>query len=192
MYKLLLLLTFAIIAGTVTTNAQIQKGNVMVGGDISEFDISLNEGGNFSMHINPKAAWFIRNNMALGTYFDFRLQTAKGMGTATAYGVGLFGRYYINDPTINVLKQSRFFGEANAGIQGNNPYVGGNTNGLGIGFGPGLAYFVSPNVGLEALLKYNGIVGFGSSVASSSLNFSIGLQIYLSRRAVERAATNTQ
>ena len=69
--------------------------------------------------------------------------------------------------------------EGNAGIEGFNPAEGDNTNGLGLGFGPGFAYFITPNVGLETLLKYNLIVGFGSSATSSILNLNVGFQIYL-------------
>jgi hypothetical protein len=80
---------------------------------------------------------------------------------------------------MNLLHHSRFFVEGNVGIEGDNPAVGDNTNGLGLGIGPGWTYFITPNIGLEALLKYNGIVGFGSKPTSSNLNLTIGFQIYL-------------
>ena len=165
--------------------AQIQQGNVLVGGNISNMNLSLDNGGGFSMTLSPKAAWFIRNNLALGAYVDFGLTTAKGIDPSTSYGIGALGRYYINDPTINVLRKTRFFGEATVGVEGYNPSVGDNTNGLGISAGPGIAYFVTPNIGLEGLIKYRGIVGFGSSPASSNLVFGIGFQIYLSREKIE-------
>jgi len=80
------------------------------------------------------------------------------------------------------LKHGRLFFEGNVGIEGNNTaHV--STNGLGLGIGPGYAYFISPNVGLETLLKYNGIVGFGSQAYSSAVNLGFGFQIYLSNRA---------
>ena len=72
-----------------------------------------------------------------------------------------------------------FFVEGNVGIEGDNPATGDNTNGLGLGIGPGWTYFVNPNIGLEVLLKYNGIVGFGSSPTSNNLNLFIGFQIDL-------------
>ncbi len=71
--------------------------------------------------------------------------------------------------------------EANVGIEGYNPSVGDNTNGLGLGAGPGYAYFITENIGLETLLKYNGIIGFGSEPTSSSLTLSFGFQIYLGK-----------
>lgn len=163
-----------------TINAQIQSGNVMVGGDIARFNLSLDAGGNFNMLVNPKAAWFIRDNLALGAYLTVGLSTAKDAGTGVTYGVGGLGRYYFNDKNLNdLIGHSRFFVEGNVGIEGDNPAVGDNTNGLGLGFGPGWAYFITPNIGLEALLKYQGIIGFGSKATSSNLVLGVGFQIYL-------------
>jgi hypothetical protein len=184
------LVTFFIFSFTV--HAQIQKGNVMVGGDISRLDLSLNKGNNFSFIIDPKAAWFIKDNLAVGAYVNFELVTAKGAGSNINYGIGPLARYYINDGNINVLRHARFFVEGNVGIQGSNPHVGSSTNGLGLGFGPGLAYFITPNIGLEGLLKYQGIVGFGSNVTSSHLTLGIGFQIYLPRGSAEKALKNQQ
>jgi hypothetical protein len=150
--------------------------------------LGLNEGSVFDIDINPKIAFFVRNNLALGAYLQFRLNTSKGAGSTIGYGIGPLARYYISDPTINVLQHSRFFFEANAGIEGTNPASGENTNGLGLGIGPGLAYFISPNVGLEALLKYQGIVGFGSRTTSSDLVLSLGLQIYLPTSRIKARA----
>jgi hypothetical protein len=159
--------------------AQIQKGNIMVGGNIADLNLGLDEGGNFSFILNPKIAWFIQDGLALGGYLTTGLATAKNQGTGVVYGIGALGRYYISDPKVNVLRQSRFFFEGTAGIEGDNPASGDNTNGLGIGAGPGWAYFITPNIGLEALLKYNLIVGFGSSVTSNNLRLGVGFQIYL-------------
>lgn len=170
-------------------NAQLQAGNVMVGADIANFDLSLDAGGAFNMVINPKAAWFIRDGLALGAYLKLGLNTAKDAGTGVAYGVGALARYYINDDNLNnLIHRSRFFVEGNVGIEGDNPSAGDNTNGLGLGIGPGLAYFITQNIGLEALLKYNGIIGFGSRATSNNLNLSVGFQIYLPSARLKAAA----
>lgn len=161
------------------TNAQIQAGNVMVGADIARLNLSLDKGGNFAFDINPKAAWFVRDNLAIGAYLKVGLQTAKGAGTSVDYGIGPLARYYFSDDNLTLLRHSRFFVEGNVGIEGYNPAVGDNTNGLGLGIGPGWTYFITPNIGLEALLKYNGIIGFGSAPTSNNLGLNIGFQIYL-------------
>jgi hypothetical protein len=44
---------------------------------------------------------------------------------------------------------------------------------------------LTPNIGLETLLKYNGIVGFGSQAYNHNLNLGIGFQIYLPGRSVK-------
>ncbi|WP_205514529.1 hypothetical protein [Longitalea arenae] len=185
-----LLITSHLIIGA---HAQIQKGNILVGADIADFDLSLNEGGNFSFFLEPKLAYFFSNNLALGGYLNFGLVTSKGGGESIDYGIGLLGRYYLGTD-INVVRNSRFFLEGNAGIEGTNPASGENTNGLGLGFGPGWTYFLTQNVGLEALLKYNGIIGFGERVTSSDLRLSVGFQIYLPsaqlRRRLESGGDN--
>ena len=64
MKKITLMLAIIMTAGAFAGKAQIQRGNVMVGGDIADFNLGLNEGSRFTMQINPKAAWFVKNNNA--------------------------------------------------------------------------------------------------------------------------------
>ncbi|MDQ2718795.1 MAG: hypothetical protein M3Z26_03395 [Bacteroidota bacterium] len=156
--------------------AQIQKGNILVGGDLAS--LHFGSGGYFNVNIDPKAAFFIKDNVAIGPYVNFGLTTAKDQSTITTYGVGGFARYYLNDPKTNVLKHGRLFFEGNVGIEGNNTHST-STNGLGLGIGPGYAYFITPNIGLETLLKYDGILGFGSQATSNNVDLSVGFQIYL-------------
>ncbi|MES2266448.1 MAG: hypothetical protein V4520_06795 [Bacteroidota bacterium] len=173
-------------AFTFSASAQIQKGNVMVGGNFANINLGLNDPKVFSLDITPKAAWFVQDNVALGGYVNLGIQTAKGSNTTTSYGVGALGRYYTGQD-VEVLRHGRFFGEATAGLGGVNvSNGGGNTNGLNISVGPGFAYFVTPNIGLETLLKYNGLAGFGSQGYQSNLNLSFGLQIYLPGKSTAR------
>lgn len=184
MKKSTLLSVVLLLSGIFIARAQNQlaKGNVLVGADLTNMNVQLNTPNTFNLTIDPKAAWFIQNDLCVGPYIDFTLQTAKGAGTSITYGVGGFARLYVhkvNDKDINLSKHARFFVEGNAGVEGNNPAHGGNTNGLGLGIGPGLAYFISPNIALETLFKFNGIVGFGSNTASSTLSLDLGFQIYM-------------
>jgi hypothetical protein len=173
---------------SLSARSQLQKGNVLLGADIANLDLSLNTGSNFSALLNPKFARFIQNDFALGGYINFRISTAKGAGTSVRYGIGPLARYYFDDGTVNLTSHARFFVEANAGFEGSNPAVGNSTNGLGLGFGPGIAYFMTQNIGLEALLKYQGIIGFGSSVTTSDLTMAFGVQIYLPHKTLEQAS----
>lgn len=67
MKKLLFMGAFALFG---VANAQIQKGNVMVGGNLLGADFGLNSGAGYSFAIQPKAAWFIKDNVAVGGYVN--------------------------------------------------------------------------------------------------------------------------
>lgn len=192
MKKTIPILMFSILTFAATVNGQIQKGNVMLGGDVANLNLSLGGSGAFSADINPKVAFFIKDNIALGAYLDFNLATEKGTGTTTGYGLGALGRYYLNDAKVDVLKHGRLFFEGNAGIQSISLSGGANTTGLGVGIGPGYAYFITPNIGLETLLKYNGIVGFGSQAYTSNLSLGVGFQIYLPGKKIKEIGNRIQ
>src|SRR5689334_15389699 len=142
----MLITSFFLLFSFCYLNAQIQRGYVMAGGDIANFELGLDKGGNFNFLINPKAAWFIRDKFAVGAYLTAGLRTATGAGTGINYGLGALARYYTGNATT-VVRNSRFFVEGNVGIEGDNPAVGDNTNGLGLGIGPGWTYFVTSNIG---------------------------------------------
>lgn len=196
MKKRLITLALLLVAGVCTVNAQIQRGNVLMGADLANFKFGLNSGSQTNISLTPKAAWFIKDNLALGAYVNFSLTTQKDAPTYTAYGVGPLARLYINkvnNTNITVIKHTLFFLEGNVGIEGTNTSKGGgSTNGLGLGIGPGISYFITPSIGLEGLLKYNGVVGFGSNPTSSVLNLNVGFMIYLSGSRVKAAAAGQQ
>ncbi|TWW01289.1 outer membrane beta-barrel protein [Chitinophaga pinensis] len=183
--KKIRLLTLALIALFIgsTAFAQTQKGNLMVGSDITDFGFNFQkESTIFHVTVNPKLAYFIKDDLALGAYVNLGVQTTGGNGTNVDYGVGALARYYFQDKNIRKMefsKRVRFFGEANAGFGGSNPASGASTNGVQLGVGPGLSYFITPNVALDALVKYDVIIGGGNSTTSHQLNFGLGFQIFL-------------
>lgn len=182
-------LIFTIIIGVSLSfgaNAQIQKGNVMMGANLSDIRFGLDEPNEFTFNVSPKAAWFVQDGLAFGAEVDLGLATQKGSGTDISYGVSALSRYYGVTGANEIVRSSRFFGEATAGIQGYNPSGGDSTNGFGFSFGPGFTYFVTPSIGLEALLKYNGVIGFGSSAYAHNLGIGVGFQIYLPGRSTAR------
>lgn len=172
-----------------SAQAQIQRGNVLIGGNLANINVGLDAPSVFSFDVTPKVAWFVQDNIAIGAYTNFGLQTAKNSNTIINYGIGPMARYY-SGSDVEILNHGRIFGEATVGIGGRNvSNGGGNTNGLDFSFGPGFAYFITPNIGIETLLKYNGIAGFGSETYQNNLNLSFGLQIYLpGRRTVSKVS----
>lgn len=186
-YKILFAIT--LLASALSSNAQIQKGKILIGGNLANLNLGLNGPKIFSVEITPKVAWFIKDNLALGGYVDLGLETAKHSATTTNYGIGALGRYYVGKQK-EIIKHSRFFGEATVGIGGVNVSDADNTNGLNISAGPGFAYFVTPNIGLEFLLKYNSLVGLGSTPYQGNINASFGFQIYLPGKSTARKVQN--
>lgn len=168
----------------------------MVGSDLTDLGFNFQkESTIFHFNLNPKLAYFVQDDLALGGYVNFGLQTTDGNGTNVNYGIGALGRYYFHDDNVRKLefsKRVRFFGEANVGFGGSNPANGASTNGLQLGVGPGLSYFITPNVALDALVKYDVIIGFGNSVTAHQLNLGVGFQIFLptaKARAILREET---
>lgn len=184
-----ILLVVAMATFGIKASAQIQEGNILIGGNITNINLGLNDPKILSAQVTPKVAWFVKDNLALGGYVDFGIETAKNSNTITNYGVGLLGRCYLGKE-VEVVKHSRFFGEITAGFGGVNVSDGDNTNGLNIGAGPGFAYFITPNIGLETLLKYNSLIGLGSTPYQGNLNLSFGFQIYLPYKSTKTKFEN--
>jgi hypothetical protein len=167
---------------SVNVNAQTQKRNVMVGGGLSALDVGLTSKANIKFNLTPKAGFFVKDGLLIGltTLFGIEHIGKEGNINIIDYGVGAFGRYYITDKNIEIVERGKFFFEANVGVEGRNQLKGGNkTNGLGLGFGPGFAYFLNSNIALETMLKYQGIVGFGDTAYRHDLMWSLGFQIYM-------------
>ena len=170
--------------------AQTQKGNVLIGADLTNIGVNFQKDNTqFSLNINPKAGWFVRDNLAVGGDVNLGLNTQKG-ATTVNYGVGVFARKYSGSAVTNLARTGKWFVEANTGIYGINTsgtnLVKSSTNGLGIGLGPGYSYFISENIALEALAKYNFTAGFGNSSTNSNINLGLGFQIYLPGNRVKQ------
>jgi hypothetical protein len=168
---------------------QTKKGNILVGGDFANFDLGLEHGSGFQMKIDPKLGIFFHNNIALGAYASFNYQNVS-KSTSIAFGAGLLSRFYSKgDQRPNAVDRSRFFFEITAGLAGSHITNGTSTDGLGVGAGPGYTFFLSPNIGLETLLKYNGLLGFGSKTLQSDLNLNVGFLIYLDSHKMRKTVT---
>ena len=195
--KKLLLGAFVLGAGLFSVaNAQIQEGNWMVGRSMASANFGLNTGAGYNVQIMPKGAYFIKDNVAVGGYVNLGFMGAKGSETTYNYGAGALGRYYLapgQQGVDNLLKHGRWFLEGNLGIGGQSGTDGGDSaNGLDYGFGPGYSYFITPNIGLEGLVKYTGNAGFGNRGTTSNIAFGLGFQIYLPTSKAKQVINNVQ
>lgn len=183
MKKLILAGIFAIGGLTATANAQIQKGNWLVGSSLLSSNFGLNTGGGYNIAIQPKGAYFIEDNVAVGGYVNLGIsKVTNGSPTRFDYAVGGLGRYYLSPGekgVDNLLNHGRWFFEGNVGIGGSSVENGNSTTGLDFGVGPGYSYFITPNIGLEGLVKYQGQAGFGNEGLNSNITFNVGFSIYI-------------
>ncbi len=167
--------------GNTSVNAQTEKDNLMVGANLANIQATFQSGtSTVGLSINPKLGYFVRDNLAIGAGINLGLTGAAGVTTLN-YGILPFARYYFTTGTFE-SKRTRFFGEVDLGVSGINTFApAGNTstNGLSFSGGPGMAYFITPNVGFESLLKLRGITGFGTSTFAFQPELNLGFQIYL-------------
>lgn len=183
MKKLIFTGILAVAGLTATANAQIQEGNWMVGSSILSSNFGLNTGGGYSIGLQPKAAYFIKDNVAVGGYVNLGIsKVTNGSPTRFDYGVGALGRYFLSPGekgVDNLLNHGRWFFEGNLGVGGSSVENGNSTTGLDFGVGPGYSYFITPNIGVEGLVKYQGQSGFGNEGLNSNITFNVGFSIYL-------------
>lgn len=179
-----------------TANAQIQEGNWMVGSSLVTSNFGLNTGAGYDFAIQPKAAYFIKDNVALGGYVDLGFaKPGKGESTQFNYKVGALGRYFISPGEAgvdNLLNHGRWFFEGNLGVGGTSVENGISTTGLNFAVGPGYSYFITPNIGVEGLVKYDGVTGFGNEGLTSKITFNVGFSIYLPSGQAKRLANETK
>ena len=183
MKKLIFTGILAVAGLTATANAQIQEGNWMVGSSLLSSNFGLNTGGGYSIAVQPKAAYFIKDNVAVGGYVNLGIsKVTNGSPTRFDYGVGALGRYFLSPGekgVDNLLNHGRWFFEGNLGVGGSSVESGNSTTGLDFGVGPGYSYFITPNIGVEGLVKYQGQSGFGNEGLNSNITFNVGFSIYL-------------
>ncbi|KQS89283.1 MULTISPECIES: hypothetical protein [Chryseobacterium] len=183
MKKLIFTGLLAVAGLTSSANAQIQEGNWLVGSSLLSSNFGLNTGGGYNIQLTPKAAYFVADNVAVGGYVNLGIsKVTNGSPTAFDYGVGGLGRYYLSPGekgVDNLLNHGRWFFEGNVGIGGRNVENSNSTTGLDFGVGPGYSYFITPNIGLEGLVKYQGQAGFGNEGLNSAITFNVGFSIFL-------------
>jgi outer membrane protein W len=181
--KKIVLCLMAVIAMSITVNAQTDKGDWMVGGDIG---INTTK-GNSEFALQPMAGYFFAKNFVAGSEFSliFKKEEAK---KTSIFGVGPFARYYFD------LKSSDFkpFLHADFNFSTETDKENSNKNSTTITsffIGAGGAYFINPNVALEAVAGYN-----RSKVENLSpdggFRFHLGFQVHLLGGEVSRLKGN--
>jgi opacity protein-like surface antigen len=176
-----------------------ERGDLMLGSDLGSglvntasdglfgLNIGLNDGSGFNLGISPKVGYFLNENFMVGATVNLGFsESPESEGESVSsfvYGFQGLTRFYIAPADVEAEElpgQSRFFFENNAGVAGVNIKDGPSTFGFAFGFGPGLAYFITNNVALEATVKYNGLLGDDTIDYQNSIGINLGVQIFLS------------
>lgn len=191
--KKILLSAAAVIAFAFNAQAQettgttgFSEGDVFMTGSVGFGSQKYGDAKTNQFTIAPKAGYFVTSNIALGAQIGYTSATETEVvggpfGPVTAdtdtntFTVGVFGRYYFT-PARNFS----FFGQLGVdyatakseteGIPGEN-----KADGFNVGLAPGISYFVSDHIALEAtfgLLGYNTVKVDGDSESTNS--FEIG------------------
>ncbi len=185
-------LILAAVVAMFSTNAaaQLQQGNWMVGAQVA--NIKFTNG--FNMNLTPKLGYFVQDRWAVGAQVGLDVASPEGSSdTQTTWSIAPFTRYYFASNEIdNLLRNGAFFAEGSAGFGGNNSSAGNSTNGVELGIGAGYSYFITRNVGLEGMLKYQGLVGGGNTTAQGNLYLGVGFQIYLPNSRAKAALRDQQ
>lgn len=192
-----LLLSIALLGGVVlTSQAQTDKGDVILGGNVSFNTIKTDASGansSYDLSIVPNVGYFVDDNIAIGTgigYQTSRLDEASELGKTEAFVIAPFGRYYA--PISNNFK---FFGQLSVPMAfgtvkaiDDNLDTGdktGSSTSIGVALSPGFAYFPSSKVGLEFAingLSYNNYSvedGDGNSIKGAGHDsFSFGADFF--------------
>ncbi|EOR96034.1 hypothetical protein ADIARSV_0780 [Arcticibacter svalbardensis MN12-7] len=155
----------------------LQAGNWMIGAGLGSTNYNFDT-ETFNISVQPKAAYFISDNIAVGAQVNLGLSAYDG-GSSFQYGVAPLVRYYFPE---GATPTSRWFAEGTVGIGGS--HVKDNDNdepvSLLLGISGGYSHFVSRTVALEAVLGYTyNKSDVGADTGMSGLGLTLGFNIYL-------------
>jgi Outer membrane protein beta-barrel domain len=177
--KKIVLGLLAVMAMATVANAQTEKGDWMVGGNI----VISTPTGSSQFTIQPSAGYFVATNFVVGANVALNF-TKSGDVKTSAETVGPFARYYINIKNSNF--KPFFHAEYNIGNQVTTLPSSKSSNTMGSFFlGAGGAFFINSNVALEGVAGYAHTKVQGLSTENGFL-FRLGFQVHLLGSEVER------
>ena len=184
-----LFITIALLS-FLTTNAQITKGNWMVGGNLkyskskTEFTSNNNtqtqEGS--GLNLTSNIGYFPIDKFAVGITPYFSFNNPEGSNKSIGYGVGPFVRYYF------LKTENRINEFSHVEYQYGNGYSDGKktSNNNSFNFKAGPSIFFNSSVALEFTLEYqlsdyDYLSGSGSQYKFTNFNIGVGFQIHLEK-----------
>jgi hypothetical protein len=198
--KKVLLSLIAVAGLAFTTQAQTEKGNFLVGGNV-ELNTSKNDGANktdLNFSVVPSVGYFFSDNFAVGTgvgYEYAKSYNALVSGQSSAFVVSPFLRGYkgINDQFKFFAQFSvpMAFGQNKVGdANGDNMVKTGKNNSVGVALSPGISFFPSKKFGIEFSVNgisyndYNVENNNGDNIGGNK-NFNIGANFFAPKIGVQ-------
>lgn len=170
MKKIILLSSFLMLL-LPFSQAQIDKGTVMIGGNSG---LGIHRNG-FNLNLNPRIGFFVAPDLALGADVNASSSLFSDQHTTDwdfDYDLGLFVRYYLSPGN----KWRPFLHAEMSGVPAVWRFDGA--------VGGGLAYFISPKVSIETQLLFQVFDMFeGPKISASGLN--VGFHVFLPQKAKE-------
>jgi outer membrane protein W len=190
-------LTTLLLSLGIAANAQTQKGTININGQFGS-----NSGGqhqvsqdgrvkSFSLQLNPNVGYFVKDNWEVGTGVLFGTTQGRYKSTiqgdlvkqsSNALGIQLYSKYYFGKgavkPYITGGAGHNWLTQKTKTVN-DEPYSYKTTN-WNAGGGAGIAWFVSPKIGLFSQLTYDRTWNKNNSFGSLNLNF--GVQVNLGKK----------
>ncbi|WP_452224711.1 outer membrane beta-barrel protein [Lacinutrix chionoecetis] len=175
-----------------TTTGGFENGDVFISGAVGFGSSSQGDFKDSQFEISPKVGFFVSENIAVGASLGYASFTSEGPAfdpdtfeeitaedKTTALSAGVFGRYYTTPAS-----QFSFFGELSANFVAtkfDEAFVEEDVkfDGLNFQIAPGISYFVSDCITLEASI---GVLGYNTFKADAEgaearNDFNIGLDL---------------
>jgi len=182
---------FIVFSLSLTLNAQITKGNWLVGGNLRFYNQKAESSSNgfnstqkgIGLNVSSDLGYFLKDKFAIGIVPSFGYGNPEGSGNSGyGFGIGPFVRYYYLKPNkrINIFSHIEYQ-FANGYRQGDKTTETTNFN-----FKTGPAIFFNSSVALEITLEYaygktTSFSGSGSESKINDFNLGIGFQIHLEK-----------
>ena len=198
--KKLLLSLIAVSALAFSTQAQTEKGNLVVGGTV-QYTSEKTDGANHAdktLQIIPSVGYFVADNFALGTGIGYQYTkdyTTVASVQSGAFVISPFARAY-----KGVTDQFKFFGQLSVPMSFGNNKVGdangdnmtktGKNNTIGVALSPGFAFFPTKKFGIEFAVQgisYNDnkLENANGDKISGSKDFNIGADFFAPKIGVQ-------
>lgn len=169
--KKFILLSCCLIAAF-SASAQLQKGVVLLGGNVGFNNVSEDGVSATVINLSPQALFFTSNRFAAGGILTVAVQTGDVLD-ATTIGIAPAVRYYFNE-----AGNSRFFGQFSLGYQ-NISSGGASSGGASIGIGVGADFFINNRVAIEGMLGYSRFGLFDDFGGYNQIGLNFGVAAFI-------------